>query len=372
MSFSCADSRQMTHALELAVQGEGAVEPNPMVGCVIVRDDKVVGAGWHRQFGGPHAEVDALAKAGAASEGATMYVSLEPCCHQGKTPPCTRAIIDAKICRVVLAMRDPFPQVDGGGMEQLQAAGIVVETGLLEDESKQLNAPYLKRLDTGLPWVIAKWAMTLDGKIATRNGDSQWISNEKSRKIVHQLRGRVDAIIVGRGTAKADDPLLTARPPGPRVATRVVLDSQASLSLDSQLVKTASQAPVLIAVSAQAPEENRQRLEASGCEVLLLSGNSHENRLQQLLAELGSRQMTNLLVEGGGHLFGGLFDLQAIDEVHTFIASKLIGGDCAPTPIGGKGVSDMGQAWELGCPVSENLAGDIYLHGRLQRKATGE
>jgi diaminohydroxyphosphoribosylaminopyrimidine deaminase/5-amino-6-(5-phosphoribosylamino)uracil reductase len=211
------DSQMMSRAVELARRGEGFVEPNPMVGCVIVKDGEVVGEGWHQQFGGPHAEVHALQAAGERAKGATIYVTLEPCCHQGKTPPCTEAIIAAGIQRVVTALRDPFPKVAGGGLKRLVAAGIDVELGLGETEVQQLNAPYLKLVMAGRPWIIAKWAMTLDGKIATRSGYTKWISGEASRQVAHQLRGRVDAIMVGRQTAQLDDPMpLLAHPAVPR------------------------------------------------------------------------------------------------------------------------------------------------------------
>src|SRR5262245_15622465 len=259
----------MARALELASRGEGYVEPNPMVGCVVVQGGEVVGEGWHQKFGGPHAEVEALRVAGARARGATMYVTLEPCCHHGKTPPCTEAIIAAGIARVVCAQRDPFEQVAGQGIEALKAAGIDVDVGTLEAEAKRLNAPYLKLVTTGRPWIIAKWAMTLDGKIATRAGDSRWISGEASREIVHGLRGRMDGVMVGRGTAQRDDPLLTARPPGPRTATRIVVDSRASLSLESQLIRSVGDAPVLVTVGSDAPQENIDRLTAAGCEVVV-------------------------------------------------------------------------------------------------------
>ena len=201
-------------SLALAEQGRGAVEPNPLVGAVVVRDGVCVGEGWHQRYGGPHAEVFALAAAGEAARGATLYVTLEPCCHHGKTPPCTDAVLGAGIRRVVAAMQDPFPQVSGKGATILRAANVSVELGLCEAEARRLNAPYLKLVGTGLPYVHLKWAMTLDGKIATRTGESKWISCDESRRPVHVLRGRVDAVVVGIGTALADDPSLTARPPG--------------------------------------------------------------------------------------------------------------------------------------------------------------
>jgi diaminohydroxyphosphoribosylaminopyrimidine deaminase / 5-amino-6-(5-phosphoribosylamino)uracil reductase len=359
------DAWHMRHALDLAAQGQGFVEPNPMVGCVIARGAEIVGEGWHRRFGQDHAEVEALKIAGTRARGATLYVTLEPCCHQGKTPPCTRAVLDAGIARVVVAMTDPFPQVAGGGLAELRAASVEVETGILESEARKLNAPYLKLLATGRPWIIAKWAMTLDGKIATRTGDSRWISNPASRQIVHELRGRMDAIIVGRGTAAADDPQLTARPPGPRTALRIVLDSRASLSSDSRLVRTAREAPVLVAAGSEAALSDRTRLEAAGCEVLVCSANTPQHRLQQLLDELGRRQMTNVLVEGGGVLLGSLFDARLIDELHVVIAPKLAGGEMAPGPIAGRGIDAIASALRLGEMTVREVAGDVYLQGRL-------
>ncbi len=243
----------MRQALALAARGQGAVEPNPMVGCVIARGADVLAEGWHTHYGGDHAEVAALQQLSETPPDATLYVTLEPCCHQGKTGPCTRAILQAGIPQVVVAMRDPFPQVDGGGITELRSAGIRVTTGVLEREAEWLNAPYLMRLNQQRPWIIAKWAMTLDGKIATRTNDSRWISCEAARALVHQIRGRVDGIAVGIGTALADDPRLIASPHGPRTATRIIFDRQARLPVTSQLVQTISSAPLLVAVGPRAP-----------------------------------------------------------------------------------------------------------------------
>src|SRR6478752_9858422 len=234
------DADYMARALELAARGRGAVEPNPLVGAVVVRDGAVVGQGWHEQFGQAHAEVNALRQAGDRARGATLYVTLEPCCHFGKTPPCTEAVVRAGVRRVVAAMLDPFPQVAGQGASRLREAGVVVEVGVGEAAARRLNAPYLKSLRTGRPWVHAKWAMTLDGKIATRTGESKWITGEAARARAHELRGRMDAVIVGKGTLLADDPLLTARPPGPRTATRVVLTASGKgLPISCRLLETA-------------------------------------------------------------------------------------------------------------------------------------
>jgi diaminohydroxyphosphoribosylaminopyrimidine deaminase/5-amino-6-(5-phosphoribosylamino)uracil reductase len=358
----------MGRALALAALGQGRVEPNPMVGCVIVRDDQVVGEGHHECFGGPHAEVSALAVAGSRAAGATAYVTLEPCCHHGKTPPCTRALIDAGIKRVVVAVEDPFPLVHGSGIAELRNADLSCDVGVRAAEASWLLAPYRKLLNTGRPWTIAKWAMTLDGKLATRSGHSQWISSEASRCVVHQLRGRVDAIIVGSGTARADDPLLTARPVNhadrKRTATRIVVDSKASLSLESRLARTAADIPVLVAAADFADPRNCERLTACGVQLYRCAGDTHAARLEALLDELGRRRMTNVLVEGGSKLLGTLFDLRAIDEVHVFIAPKLAGGAAAPSPIAGTGTDRMTDALRLAEIAIEELDGDTYIHGR--------
>jgi diaminohydroxyphosphoribosylaminopyrimidine deaminase / 5-amino-6-(5-phosphoribosylamino)uracil reductase len=358
---SADDERYMRRALELARRGEGSVEPNPLVGCVIVHDGAIVGEGWHAEYGGPHAEIVALKKVDkSVLRGSTAYVTLEPCCHHGKTPPCSKALIFAGVGRVVVAMEDPFPAVDGGGLQELRAAGIECEEGLLSDAARTLNAPYLKRLNTGRPWVIAKWAQTRDGKLAMADG-TRWISNERSREAVQQLRGRVDAIVVGSGTVRADDPLLTARPTNPadvkRVALRVVVDSHATLPLASQLVRTAREVPVLVAVAENAPDEALRQLAAAGVEVFVCEGDTHADRLDSLLDELGGRRMTNLLVEGGSRLLHTLFDIYAIDEVHVFTAPKEAGGDALAAPrLRKQPLKDV---------VTVDLDGDEYLTARI-------
>jgi diaminohydroxyphosphoribosylaminopyrimidine deaminase/5-amino-6-(5-phosphoribosylamino)uracil reductase len=365
------DDRFMAQALALAMQGQGAVEPNPMVGCVVVSDGEIVGQGYHERFGGSHAEINALAEAGELANGATLYVTLEPCCHQGKTPPCTQAIIAAGIKRVVAAVQDPFAEVAGLGIAELKAAGIECEVGTRCHEANWVLAPYRKLLATGRPWVIAKWAMTLDGKLATRTGNSQWISSEASRAVVHQIRGRVDAVIVGSGTARADNPLLTARPIDladlKRVATRIIVDSSASLSLESRLVQTANDVPLVVAVSEETSQDSCSALTASGAEVLKCGGATHEMRLGVLLDELGRRRMTNVLVEGGAKLLGAMFDSRLIDEVHVFIAPKFAGGEGAPSPVAGIGIERMASALKLADITIEELEGDVYVHGRIAK-----
>ena len=342
-----------------------------MVGCVIARGAEIIGEGFHEFFGGPHAEINALTAAAERAAGASAYVTLEPCCHHGKTPPCTQALLQAGVKRVVVAVEDPFPQVAGRGIAELRAAGVECDLGPRAAEANWLLAPYRKLLATGRPWVIAKWAMTLDGKLATRAGDSQWISSEASRAIVHQLRGRVDAIIVGSGTARIDNPLLTARPADradlKRVATRIVVDSAASLPINSRLAETAADSPVLVAAAANADENLCARLAAAGIEVYGCPGQTHEARLVALLDELGRRRMTNVFVEGGSKLLGAFFDAGSIDEVHVFIAPKLAGGAAAPSPVAGAGIVRMADALQLADITIEELDGDVYIHGRLKK-----
>jgi diaminohydroxyphosphoribosylaminopyrimidine deaminase/5-amino-6-(5-phosphoribosylamino)uracil reductase len=355
--------RWMRRALELAERGRGYVEPNPLVGAVLVRDDTIVGEGWHQRFGEAHAEINALAAAGKRARGATLYITLEPCCHVGKTPPCTDALIAAGIERVVAALRDPFPQVAGQGAARLQAAGIAVDMGTCEAEARRLNAPYLTLLASGRPCVHAKWAMTLDGKIATRTGDSKWISGEASRRKVHELRGRMDAIVIGIGTALVDDPLLTARPPGPRTATRIVLDSQARLPLTSRLVQTAHDTPLLIVTGPGAP--GAAALATAGAQLLVIPSAAERRRLDvcALLQELGRQRLTNILVEGGSELLGSFRDAGMIDEVHVFAAPLLAGGAAAKSPVGGAGIERIGDALRLAEWQVERIDNDLYIHG---------
>ncbi|MGL6196511.1 MAG: bifunctional diaminohydroxyphosphoribosylaminopyrimidine deaminase/5-amino-6-(5-phosphoribosylamino)uracil reductase RibD [Thermoguttaceae bacterium] len=377
------DENYMLRAFELAKLGEGSVLPNPMVGCVIVSAaNQIVGEGWHKQYGGPHAEVHALNAAGDAARGATAYVSLEPCSHFGKTPPCANALISAGIKKVVLAMRDPNPKVNGKGIELLKNAGIEVVESVCEKEARELNVKFLTRIEKKRPWIIAKWAMTLDGKIASRTGSSSWISSEQSREIVHRLRDKMDAILVGSATARNDNPMLNVRIPGQeasRSPLRIVLDSAASISLESRLVKTAKEIPLLICVGPEADETQTESLRLAGCEVLTC-GSGSENypeknctnsekykiRILSLLENLADRGITNLLVEGGGQVLGTLFDLDIIDEVHVFIAPKLIGGSNAPTPIAGIGLCEMSQAFNLDSPITQLLGSDIYVSGKVK------
>ena len=357
----------MQHALELARRGVGLVEPNPAVGAVVVDSElRKLGEGRHERFGGPHAEVQALKAAGDAARGQTLYVTLEPCSHQGKTPPCTEAILAAGISRVVAATVDPAAHASGAGLKQLRDAGIDVETGLCEYDAQRLIAPFTKLTTTGRPFVHAKWAMSFDGRIATRTGDSRWISGEESRRIVHELRGRMDAVLVGIGTALADDPLLTTRPAGLRTATRVIVDSRARLPLESQLVRTAGEAPLLVIAGPSAPAENVAELQAAGVEVLVLAEEAAGRpSLSTVMNELGSRQMTNVLVEGGSAVLGSLFDHRLADMVHVFVGPRVIGGRKAWSAVGGTGCEMLGDAFTIVDPEVRQLGKDMYLYGRL-------
>lgn len=362
------DRGWMRLALAEAECGRGAVEPNPLVGAVVVREGRVEGTGHHRRYGGPHAEVFALEAAGTRARGATLYVTLEPCCHHGKTPPCSEAVIAAGIARVVAAMRDPFPKVAGGGFERLRAAGIEVEVGVEEESARRQNAPYLKRLATGRPYVIAKWAMSLDGRTAAHTGDSRWISGEASRRLVHERRGRMDGILVGIGTAIADDPELTARPPGPRAPIRIVLDSKARLPLGGKLARTAREVPVIVAAPESAPGARVLALEGAGVEVLRLPADpSGGVAVGALLDELGRRGMTNLLVEGGGRALGAFADAGEIDEVDAFIAPILVGGPPAHAPLFGEGAGRIALASRLSGLRVEPVGEDLRVRGEVPR-----
>lgn len=357
----------MQHALALAQQGVGLVEPNPPVGAVVVDDElRLLGEGYHQHFGGPHAEVYALQAAGDGARGQSLYVTLEPCNHTGKTPPCTEAIIEAGLSRVVVATADPALHTSGAGVARLREAGIDVELGLCEYEAQRLVAPFTKLQTTGRPFVHAKWAMSLDGRIATRLGDSKWISGEESRRVVHQLRGRMDAVLVGIGTALADNPVLTTRPPGPRTATRVIVDSRARLPVDSQLVCTCEEAPLLVIAGPQADAERIAALRQSGVEVLVLAEEeAGRPSLSTVMNELGSRQMTNVLVEGGASVLGSLFDHRLVDMVHAFVGPCVIGGEHAWPAVGGRGCEALSDAFQLVDPEVRQLGKDVYICGRL-------
>lgn len=364
------DERHMQRALQLARRGQGHVEPNPMVGCVIVRGRRVVGEGYHRRFGGPHAEVAAL-RGGASARGATVYVTLEPCCHFGKTPPCVDALIAAGVKRVVAAMEDPNPEVSGKGVRRLRRAGMRVEVGLLGDVAADLNAPFIKLQTQRRPWVILKWAQSIDGKIATHTGDSKWISDEVARSHAHRVRGRVDALLVGVQTVLMDDPLLTCRVGRPRrVATRVVLDPQLRTPPGAQLVRTAETVPTWIVTSTDAAVRRERHLVENGCVVHRIRKTRAGLSLPAVLDLLGAAQMSNVVVEGGGRVLGAFADADLADEFHIYVAPRLIGGAAASGPLQGVGVDKVAAAGRFGPDVRWRRMGDGWLlTARAERSA---
>jgi len=364
------DERMMLRALELAERGLGRVEPNPVCGAVIARGELIVGEGFHRFFGGPHAEINALNNAGEQARGATLYVTLEPCCHHGKTPPCTDAIIAAGIRRVVVAMQDPFEKVAGAGLVQLRKAGLTVDVGQCEALAMTLNAPYVKLNLRGLPWFIAKWAMTLDGKIATVTGDSRWISCEQSRQFVHQLRDRADAVVVGVATAIKDDPRLTCRLPGGRSPVRIILDSTARLPLTSKLVKGADEVPLWVVCGPSAPPERVEALTKAHCRMIAVRESPRGVDLAVLAEQLGRERITNVLVEGGGRTLASFFEARLIDRVMVFVAPTLVGGEHAPSPLSGPGVTSLSKAWGVSRLTVRRMGDDVLIEGDVATPQT--
>ena len=360
MTRGSGGEKFMRAALELARQGIGSVEPNPMVGAVVVRGGRIVAEGWHRRFGGPHAEVDALDRAGARARGATLYVNLEPCAHFGKTPPCTDRILKAGVREVVAAVRDPNPLVNGKGLQILRRGRVKVRTGLLENEAVRLNRGFFKAQRLGLPYVAAKWAMTLDGKIATRTGDSRWVSGERARGWVRSLRDDYQAILVGANTALRDDPGLRG---GKRDPIRIVLDSNGRLPLESQLVRTAKERRTIVAVTDTAPPAKLRKLERAGVQVVRLEAPD----LRVVFEELARSGIHTILVEGGGEVHASLFEGGLADEVLVVVAPKIAGGRDAVTPVEGEGLAKMAEALKLEDIKVERLGDDILIRARTRR-----
>ncbi len=359
----------MKRAIGLARRGRKGAAPNPAVGAVLVKGDKIIAAGCHARFGGPHAERVALKKAGAKARGATLYVTLEPCCHFGKTPPCTEAIIEAGVRKVVIAHRDPIDFVSGKGIAKLKRAGIGIVEGVLREESALMNLPYLKRARTGTPYVILKWAMTLDGKIASHTGDSRGISSEKALGFGHSLRGEVDAILVGLRTVIADDPRLTCRRAQGKNPARIVLDTKCALAPDSKLARTAGRIPLIIATTKMAPTLRRRALSALGAEVIVVGKGSGGIDIKALLTELAERKISSLLVEGGGKVHASFIASGLADEVCALVAPKILGGDKAATPVRGGGIARIADAARLHDLTVKRLGTDTLIRGRLRSLA---
>jgi diaminohydroxyphosphoribosylaminopyrimidine deaminase / 5-amino-6-(5-phosphoribosylamino)uracil reductase len=367
MNDTAADVMYMQQALALAREGTGFVSPNPLVGCVIVNDGQVVGQGYHQRFGGPHAEVHALQEAGARAQAAVLYVNLEPCCHTGKTPPCADAIIQAGIGRVVTALRDANPLVAGGGIARLQQAGIPVTVGVCEAEARQLNEAFLKHVTTGRPFVTLKCAMSLDGKIATRTGASQWITSPLARQEVHRLRHGADAVLVGIGTVLQDDPLLTTRLPDRQGVNplRVIVDSTLRLPAQARVATVTPDCRTLVATTSRAPLEQQQRWRDRGLEILVFPAyDDGRVELEALLQYLGERRITSVLVEGGATLNAALLQHRLIDKGLFFIAPKIIGGD-GLSAIGACGIESMEQVLHLRHSRGQSIGEDILVQAYL-------
>jgi diaminohydroxyphosphoribosylaminopyrimidine deaminase/5-amino-6-(5-phosphoribosylamino)uracil reductase len=370
---TATDHDHLARAVELAERGVGRVSPNPVVGAVIARDGEVLGEGWHEEYGGPHAEVNAIRACGedADLQGATLYVSLEPCCHHGRTPPCTDAIVAAGLSRVVVAGDDPSTKASGRGLGILRDEGVDVDVagGELATRARLQNQAFRKHARTRRPLVVFKSAMSLDGKVATHGGDSKWISSEGSRAVSHRWRASMDAVAVGIGTALADDPQLTVRIEGVhRQPRRVVFDSTARLPLDSKLVAEAPEIPLVVVVSRAAPRGSTDALETAGAHVIVATGQNEPARIASALDQLGALDppVTSILLEGGPHVAGSFMDAGAIDEVRLFVAPLVLGGRTARDPLEGEGVERVADALRALTLECEHVAGDVLITARLR------
>ena len=394
MPYKKQDIEYMQRAIALAKKGAGFVNPNPMVGCVVVKDNEIITEGYHEYYGGLHAERNALTNTAADCKDATLYVTLEPCCHHGKTPPCTDIIIEKGIKKVVVGLLDPNPLVAGKGISILQNAGIEVVTGVEEDKIKELNKVFLKYIKTKRPYVILKTAMTLDGKIASHTGDSKWITNEKSRQLVHKLRSEMMGIVAGIGTVKADNPMLNCRLEGQqttdnrqqsvRQPIRIIVDTKASISLDSNIVKTANEYRTILAigrdvtpVASEQTTVNSQQPKADilkyfNVEILQCEEKDGHVDINDLMIKLGQMGIDSLLLEGGSCLNAAFLEAGCVDEVYAFIAPKIIGGEHSKSPIGGKGIELMRDAITFDKVEIEQIENDILIKGRITSTDNGQ
>ncbi len=360
----------MRRALELARKGEGHTSPNPMVGCVVVKDGRIISEGYHEKYGEFHAERNALTRCTEDTAGADLYVTLEPCCHQGKTPPCTDIIIEKKIARVFVGSMDSNPLVAGKGVQILRDHGIYVETGILDAECRKLNEVFYHYIATKTPFVVMKYAMTLDGKIACATGDSKWVTGEIARTQVHQMRGRYRGIMVGIGTVLADDPMLNCRVEGGVDPVRIICDSNLHIPTESQIVKTASDIETIVACSQEALESERKqekirRLKEAGIQIIGTEG-AHGVNLVELMKKLGGQNIDSILLEGGGTLNASALEDGIVNKVYAYIAGKLIGGMDARSPVEGMGVDRMADAITLQNMEIEKLGDDFCIVGYVK------
>ena len=365
-----SDERYMWMALDLARKACGKTNPNPMVGAVLVKDGEVVGTGFHHRAGEPHAEIIALNEAGEKARGATLYTNLEPCSHFGRTPPCTEALIEAGIRKVVMATSDPNPVVAGNGAAKLEQAGIKVKEGVLEEKAKRLNEVFFKYIVSGTPFVVAKTAMTMDGKIATYTGKSRWITGKKSRNFVHRLRAMCDGIMVGINTIMQDNPRLDVRLEDETEShpIRIIVDSTGKLPHDSAVVNTASKQKTILATTDRAPEEKLALLRSRGVDVLVLPSQNEKVDLHALMLALGQQGVSIIMAEGGGTLNYSLLELNLIDKLYCFIAPLLFGGKDAPTPLEGAGIMEPDQAWIVENMEIKQLENDLLIIGYPVRR----
>ena len=354
------DEEWMLRAVRLAENGIGFVNPNPLVGCVIVRDGRVIGEGWHERCGGLHAERNALKNCTEDPRGAVMYVTLEPCCHYGKTPPCTEAIISAGITRVVVGSDDPNLLVAGKGLHQLRNAGIEVVAGVCKAECDRLNRIFFHYITAGTPFCILKAAMTADGKTATRTGASKWITCEESRKHVHKTRKRTAAVMCGIGTVLADDPMLSCHTENPSHPIRVICDSRLRIPMTSRLVQTAKEIPVIVAACIPDPEK-QAALEQAGVTVLILPEENGHVSLSALMRKLGAMQIDSVLLEGGAELHEAALRAGIVQQVQIYIAPRIFGGKDAKPAVGGIGIAEVAAAYQLSAPEVTRFGDDILL-----------
>lgn len=360
------DEFWMKKVLHLAERGRGRTSPNPMVGAVLIRDNLIVGEGYHPKAGEPHAEILAIQKAGERAKGSTLYINLEPCIHYGRTPPCVPVIIEAGIERVVIGMKDPNPLVQGEGIKALKEAGLQVEVGILEEECLRLNESFSKYILKREPFVILKIASTLDGRIATRSGESQWITGEESRRFVHRLRDQVDGVAVGIGTILRDDPFLTTRLPGGRDPFRIILDSELRIPENARVFESNPER-VVLATTQRAPKEKLERLEQKGGRILICPSRKGKVDLKALLSRLGEMEITSLLVEGGSKLNGAFFDERLVDKVFLFISPKCLGDPQALGIFGGRGIEELQKALPLKEITFRRMGEDLLVEGYPQK-----
>lgn len=361
-------NRFMAEAIRLARKGMGMVSPNPLVGAVVVKDNKIVGRGFHQRFGGPHAEVFALQEAGEHAQGADLYVNLEPCCHFGKTPPCTNILIKYGIKRAFIGIQDPNPLVGGKGSLVLQNAGIEVEIGILADKCSELNEAFIKYITSKVPFVALKLAATLDGKIATVTGDSQWISGEAARRFVHRLRYEADAVMVGIGTVMADNPLLTNRYykiSHKKNPLRIIVDSRLRIPLSSQLLKTAPDVKTVIATTRRAPQNKIAKITQRGAEVIIAPDYNRHVNLKHLMQRLAERNISYVVIEGGAELGAAALHHGIVDKVLFFFAPKIIGGRNARGMIGGNGVRKIADAISVINTRCRKVGDDFLVEGYI-------